>query len=124
MKKELLLICIVLATGSVFMNLSVLSARNVIHTNNYTGNYYNNINPDEISIFPNPVVGKKLTIAAENPFDMIEILNIVGSSVIMQEFDLGIYKVVLNIENLDKGIYIVKVKFNSNIIVTEKITVQ
>jgi hypothetical protein len=124
MKRVLLLLSIVIVFSSVLIKASAFLASDNIYDNNYMAGLFNNNNPEKVTIFPNPVIEDELTITAENSIMMIEILDIVGSSVFIQKYDTGTNKVVLSLENLNKGLYIIKVKLSSKITYTEKIMIK
>ncbi len=124
MKRVLLLLSIVIVFSSVLIKSSASLTADNICDNNYIAGLFNNNNPEKVTIFPNPVIEDELTITAENSIIMIEILDIVGSSVFIQKYDTGTNKVVLSLENLNKGLYIIKVKLSSKSIFTEKIMIK
>ncbi len=84
----------------------------------------NDNDPDNVTVFPNPVIDNKLTISAENSIIMIEILDIVGGSVYIQKYETGTNKVTLSLESFNKGLYIIKVKLNDKSTFTEKIMIK
>ena len=124
MKRVLLLLSIVIVFSSVLIKASAFLASDNIYDNNYMAGLFNNNNPEKVTIFPNPVIEDELTITAENSIIMVEILDIVGSSVFIQKYDSGTSKVILNLENLNKGLYIIKVKLGSKSTFTEKIMIK
>jgi hypothetical protein len=124
MKRVLLLLSIVIVFSSVFVKSSAFLTEDNIYDNNYADVPFNNNDPGKVTIFPNPVIKDELTITAGNSIIMIEILDIVGSSVFIQRYDTGTNKVILRLENLNKGLYIIKVKLSSKSTVTEKIMIK
>ena len=124
MKRVLLLLSIVIVFSSALIKSSASLTTGNIYDNNYISGLTNDDNPAKVAIFPNPVIEDKLTITAENSIIMIEILDIVGSSVFIQKYDAGTSKVVLSLENLNKGLYIIKVKLRSKSTFTEKIMIK
>jgi hypothetical protein len=124
MKRVLLLLSIAIVFSSVLVKSSVSLTAENISDNNYIEGMFNNNDYEKVTIFPNPVIKDELTITAENSIIMIEILDIVGSSVFIQKYDTGTNKVILNLENLNKGLYIIKVKLSSKSTVTEKIMIK
>lgn len=124
MKKILLLLSLVVVFSLVLVKSSASLSIDNIYDNNYVSGLINNNNPDNVTIFPNPVIDNKLTISAENSIIMVEILDIVGGSVYIQKYDTGINQVVLSLENLNKGLYIIKVKLNNKSTFTEKIMIK
>lgn len=122
MRKVLLLLSIVIVFSSVLIKSSASFDEVNIYDNRVSGLFNND--PDRVKIFPNPVIEDQVTITAENSILMIEILDIVGSSVFIQKYETGINKVVLSLENLNKGLYIIKVKLISKYTFTEKIMIK
>ncbi len=124
MKRTLLLLSIVIVFSSLLIKSNASLTEGNIYDNNTISGFVNNDNTDKVTIFPNPVIEDELTISAENSIVMIEILDIVGSSVYIQKYETGTKKVVLNIEELNKGLYIIKVKLSSKITYTEKVMIK
>ena len=124
MKKILLLLSLVIVFSLVLVKSSASLSIDNIYDNNYVSGLINNNNPDNVTIFPNPVIDNKLTISAENSIIMVEILDIVGGSVYIQKYDTGTNMVVLSLENFNKGLYIIKVKLNNKSTFTEKIMIK
>ncbi len=124
MKKEILLLCIVLTASSVVINIKALSTTDIFYDNNDTIVYASYMNPEDISIYPNPVVSNIVTVTSDIEFDEIEILNIVGRSVFQKRFMPATIKATLNLQQLNKGIYLIRVNFNNNSLITEKIMVE
>ncbi len=77
----------------------------------------------KISVFPNPVTDNMITIISEAGFYNIEILSIVGKSVFNKEYE-GENKVILQLDEIEKGIYIVKVRLSKTKTHTEKLLVK
>ena len=122
MKKVILFI-------SVFVFLSLFSLKaNVINviSNNDTFNAFiipgDSEKPD-VSIFPNPLLDGKLNIKSSESIKEIEILSIVGKVVYNEKIE-DKNKVTLDLDNLDKGLYIVKVKLDKEQTITEKLMVR
>ena len=124
MKRVLLLLSIVAVFSSALIKSSASLTTGNIYDNNYITGLSNDDNPGKVAIFPNPIIEDQLTITADNSIIMIEILDIVGSSIFIQKYDAGTNKVVLSLENLNKGLYIIKVKLGSKSTFTEKIMIK
>ncbi len=77
-----------------------------------------------VSIYPNPFTGNYLTIEANRNFQSIEILDIVGKVIYFEEFESLITKASVNLNNIDRGMYIVRLKFDDKTFYTEKIIVK
>ena len=123
MKRVLLLLSLAIVSGSVLINSSASISADNIYDNNYLSASSHD-GSDKIQIFPNPVIDKILNITAENSIVKIEILDIAGSSVFIQKYEKETKKVVLNLDNLYRGLYIIKVKLDNNSIFTEKIMIE
>ena len=123
MKKILLLLGLVIVFSITLVNSGAYLSIENIYDNNYVAGSIDD-NPDNVAIFPNPVIDNKLTISAENSIMMIEILDIVGGSVYIQKYEAGTNKVVLSLESFNKGLYIIKVKLNDKSTFTEKIMIK
>ncbi len=124
MKRVLLLLSIAVVFSSVLIKSSASLTTVNIYDNNYISGLFNDDDPGKVKIFPNPVIEDEITITAENSITLIEILDIVGSSVFIQKYDAGTNKVVLSLESLNKGLYIIKVKIDSKSTFTEKIMIK
>ncbi|MBN2349437.1 MAG: T9SS type A sorting domain-containing protein [Bacteroidales bacterium] len=117
MKRILLLIitgfCFYFSTNLVFAN----------STTSFIGSSFISDPSVAVSIFPNPVIDNTLTINSDLDFIKIEILSIVGKTVFSKDFEKQ-NKITLQLENLEKGLYIVKIKFTEIKTYTEKILVK
>ena len=77
-----------------------------------------------IQMFPNPVTEGRLTIKSEESFILIQILNITGEIVFNQEYPSGSNSEVLELNNLEKGMYLVRIGFSGKPNHTGKIIVK
>ena len=77
-----------------------------------------------IEIFPNPVTEGRLTIKSAESFRSIQIMNITGEIVFAQEYPSGSTSEVIELEKLQKGIYLVRIGFAGKVTHTEKIMVK
>jgi len=77
-----------------------------------------------VDIFPNPVTDGRLTIRASQPIHSIQALNITGKIVFSQEYSPGNLSAVIDINDLEHGIYLVRVIFDNKSIHTEKVMVK
>ena len=86
---------------------------------------YNENNTTDFSIFPNPVNGDFFTIQARNneTIQEVELVNILGKSVKRIEFNTAVNSENININKLNAGIYIVKIKTDAGI-GTQKIVIE
>ena len=122
MKKVLLLFSMVL-----FVSLVSLQARDITvlpENNDFSALVIpgGSEKPD-VSIFPNPLLDGKLNINSSETIKEIVILSIVGKIVYNEKIE-DKNKVTLDLDNLDKGLYIVKVKLNENQTITEKLMIR
>jgi hypothetical protein len=78
----------------------------------------------EIELFPNPVTSGRLTIKSAESFRSIQILNITGEIVFNQEYSSGSTSEVIELDKLEKGIYLVRIGFTGKVNHTEKIMIK
>lgn len=78
--------------------------------NNTTG-FNSDIQQNEIKIFPNPVLGNQVTIATTKPL-LAEIYDVLGKKVKTQQITPNENKI--NIASLKKGVYLVKLKTDTD----------
>jgi hypothetical protein len=81
-------------------------------------------NDREIVMYPNPVTEGRLTIKSEESFNSIQILNITGEIVFSQEYPMGSTLEVLELNKLEKGMYLVRIGFEGKTNHTAKIIVK
>ncbi|MBN2273350.1 MAG: T9SS type A sorting domain-containing protein [Bacteroidales bacterium] len=77
-----------------------------------------------VSVYPNPVHDGKINIITSQHIKSIKLLTIVGSVVFDEEYVAGITSVQLDLDKLNKGLYLLKVEFSKENIYTEKIMVK
>jgi len=79
------------------------------------GNTTLNLPEDEnkILVFPNPVTEGFVNIQAEKEILQVEILNIVGQRILIQE-PVSLNSMKLDVSNLEAGIYLLKLSFSDN----------
>jgi len=82
--------------------------------------YSYNVSNYSVNCFPNPV-RETLTLSLEGRSNEIEIYDMLGNIVYSTTTPSAV--TTINTEKMNKGIYIVKVQFNDNSVVTKKITV-
>jgi hypothetical protein len=81
--------------------------------------------PDkEIQIYPNPVTDGRLTIKSGESFHLIQILNITGEIVFSQEYPSGTNSEVIELTNLEKGMYLIRIGFAGKTNHTAKIIIK
>jgi len=78
----------------------------------------------EIEIFPNPVTEGRLTIKSAENFRSVQILNITGEIVFSAQYPSGSVYEVIELNKLEKGIYLVRIGFAEKVNHTEKIMIK
>lgn len=78
----------------------------------------------EIEIFPNPLTGGRLTVTSSDQILTIQVLNITGKMEFNQDYQPGTYSAVLELNKLDKGLYLVRIYFDNKEVHTEKVMVK
>jgi len=78
----------------------------------------------EIELYPNPITDGRLTISSSESIQSVQILNITGKIVFNQEFQPNTNTVDLELDKLEKGIYLVRIGFIGKEIHTEKVMVK
>ena len=78
----------------------------------------------EIELYPNPITEGRLTITASDNISSVQILNITGKVVFSQEYDSNTNRVDLELDKLEKGIYLVRINFPGKISRTEKVMIK
>ncbi|MBN1159141.1 MAG: T9SS type A sorting domain-containing protein [Bacteroidales bacterium] len=78
----------------------------------------------KVEIYPNPLSEGRLTIEANDQILNVQVLNITGEMVFNREYQPGTYSVVVELNQAEKGLYLVRVSFNHKVIHTEKIMVK
>lgn len=78
----------------------------------------------KVEIYPNPLTEGRLTVKANEQIHSIQVLNITGETILNTEYQPGTNSVVLELNQAEKGLYLVRVSFNNKVIHTEKIMVK
>jgi len=78
----------------------------------------------EIELYPNPITDGRLTITSSESILSVQILNITGKIVFNQEFQPNTNTVDLQLDKLEKGIYLVRIGFAGKETHTEKVMVK
>jgi hypothetical protein len=78
----------------------------------------------EVEIYPNPITEGRLTITASDDISSVQILNITGKVVFNQEYDSNTNRVDLELDKLEKGIYLVRINFPGKLSRTEKVMIK
>jgi len=101
-----------------------LAAIFIIWANTALGIGLQPIQPErEIEIFPNPVTEGRLTISSNDEIFSIKIMNITGKTVFSEEYESGMKSMVVELDKLEKGIYLVRLGFSDEATHTSKIMV-
>ena len=83
------------------------------------------INLVAFNIYPNPNGTGTLNIAAEENIQSVEIINLMGQQVLTQLNDGAAYPTaIVDLNTVAKGVYVVKVHFDGNMVATQKLIVQ
>jgi hypothetical protein len=113
---------------AVVLTAFLISSGTSLAGDNEYGNIYipatYNDDPGKIQIYPNPVTDKILYISSDSYITKVEIMDITGSSVFIQKYEKETRKIVLNLDNLNRGLYIIQVKLDNNSARTEKIMIE
>ena len=123
MKKIILLQGIAVVLTAFLISSGNSLAGNTAYDNIYTPAAFND-DPDNIQIYPNPVTDKILYISSDSYITKVEIMDIAGSTVFIQKYEKDTRKIVLNLDNLNRGLYIIQVKLDNNSARTEKIMIE
>jgi hypothetical protein len=78
----------------------------------------------EVELYPNPVTDGHLTITSTESILSVQILNITGKIVFNQEFQPNTNSVDLELDKLEKGIYLVRIGFAGKEVHTEKVMIK
>ena len=65
-----------------------------------------------------------VTLTSDIDFVEVEILNIVGREVMQKRFESGTAKAALNLRQLNKGLYVIRIIFDNKTLITEKIMIE
>jgi|SRR5512133_1208978 hypothetical protein len=77
-----------------------------------------------VQMFPNPVTEGRLTIKSEESFILIQILNITGEIVFSQQYPSGSNSEVIEVNDFEKGMYLVRVGYDGKPNYTAKIIIK
>jgi hypothetical protein len=77
-----------------------------------------------IELYPNPITDGHLTISSSESIQSVQILNITGKIVFNQDFQPNTNTVDLELDKLEKGIYLVRIGFIGKETHTEKVMVK
>ncbi len=78
----------------------------------------------DVEIFPNPVTEGRVTITSSESILSVQVLNITGKMVLNQDYQPNTNSVVLELDKMEKGIYLVRIVFPGKVTHTEKIMIK
>lgn len=79
-----------------------------------------NLNKTKVKIYPNPTIDKLFVTGYQSKFEQIVILNSVGQDITKYvRFSENASIIEIDISNLNSGVYIIRMKEQSNIILKE-----
>jgi len=78
----------------------------------------------DVEIYPNPVTEGRITITSSESILSVQILNITGKMVFSEDYQPNTNSVVIELDKLEKGIYLVRIGFPGKITHTEKIMIK
>lgn len=86
------------------------------------GNIYEavNDNGEEVLVYPNPVLGSEFNIKADAEINEVSVVNVLGQKVYSQK-NIQSNRVNIELDNSDRGIYIVQVKISGGAVITKRI---
>lgn len=74
-------------------------------------------------MYPNPLTGETLTISSSQKMYQVEVLSILGQSILTREDENGLYELQLNGIIEQNGIYLVRILFEDDNVIVEKLIV-
>ena len=77
-----------------------------------------------IDLFPNPLTEGRLNIRSNKQILSVQVLNITGKMVFSQEYSPGNNNLTIDLANLERGLYLVRITSDKNIVHTEKVMVK
>ena len=108
-------ILVISAAFFLLIGSTSLYADNREDSPSFTHFFQQQDNPDiQVKMYPNPLTGKTLTIKSNLNFKKIEVLNIVGNIMLDERYTEKTKQVTLDLESLDRGIYIVRLTYAIN----------
>jgi hypothetical protein len=78
----------------------------------------------DVEIYPNPVTEGRITITSPESILSVQILNITGKMVFSEDYQPNTNSVVIELDKLEKGIYLVRIGFPGKVTHTEKIMIK
>lgn len=81
-------------------------------------------NTISIVVYPNPADNNFFTISTSESIEQVELYNIVGQQVLTQKGNKSVKAMTVKTDNLNKGVYFVKVSFANNKTSVAKLTIK
>ena len=123
MKKFILYIFSVFAFNfAIAQDYQKLSNTGDLHQN--VNNDTSLINKNDASFYPNPVINNKFIVKATNIIKSVEIFNVIGRTIHKQKNKLQREYMKIELDNCEKGMYLVKITFQDNKSIIKKILVK
>lgn len=79
-----------------------------------------NDNGEEVLVYPNPVLGSDFNIKTDADIIEVSVVNVLGQQVYSAK-NLQTNRVNIEIDNSDRGLYLVQVKTADGVVVTKRI---
>lgn len=116
---------ILLSTIIVFLSFAGFSQNKINSSTRWNNSFLEKKqNTPELKIYPNPCKGEKVTIEFKsNQISEIQITNITGKIVFSKKFSFAENKEQLQLNDIQNGMYLLKVKSVDNKIVVKKFIV-
>ena len=108
-------------TGSVYVAGMPLPGTDL----NSPAAFYFTDQPDEsVEIFPNPVTEGRFTVSTDKNIQVVQVMNITGKIVYNQEYQPNTTTVVVEMKDVENGVYLVRIGFTDKTVHTQKIMVK
>ena len=116
---------IILLTIAVFIYISGFSQNSVSNSSNWNDSFFEEKqSTPELKIYPNPCKGNKVTIDFKShQIAEVQLTNITGKQVFSKKFIFTENKKQLQLDNIQNGMYLLKVKSIDNKTVVKKFIV-
>ena len=124
MVKNLLCFIIFLLIGLNLNDLNAGDNNSVIRNTEYLILTDGKLEDIEVQIYPNPLINNQLNIESNKEFIFIEVLDIVGKKIFFEEFSSPVSRKVIDLSGYDKGLYLIRIKFDNKKVYTEKIVIR
>ncbi len=73
------------------------------------------------NVFPNPLTGQQFKVLSTEPFEMIEVVSMLGESIYKEKTSLPVWQYTGDIRTLTNGVYFVRVTFKDGSMATQKL---